>query len=65
MKDSKDAVMNFIFEPLNWILASGIDVKAQQAAAYALFKWPKVLVDENNLELLQVVYERTIGLFVG
>lgn len=62
-KDSKDAVMNFMFEPLNWILASGIDVKAQQAAAYALFKWTEVLVEENNLELLQVVYERTIGLF--
>jgi hypothetical protein len=52
--------MNFMFEPLNWILASGIDVKAQQAAAYAL-----VLVEENNLELLQVVYDRTIRLFVG
>jgi hypothetical protein len=42
-------------------LASGIDVKAQQAAAYALFKWAEVLVEESNLELLQVVYERTIG----
>jgi hypothetical protein len=53
--------MNFIFEPLNWILASGIDVKAQKAAGYALFKWTEFLVEEDNLELLQDVYERTIG----
>jgi hypothetical protein len=57
--------MNFIFEPLNWVLANVIDVKAQQAAAYALFKWTEVLIEENNLEFLQVVLERTIVLFVG
>ncbi len=54
-------MVNVIFGPLNWILAIGIDVKTQQAAAYGLFKWDEVLVEESNLELLQVVYERTIG----
>lgn len=62
-KESKEIVLNYMLEPLNCILASGIDVKAQQAAAYTVFKWTEVLIEENNIELLHIVYDRTIVLF--
>ncbi|CAG9312663.1 unnamed protein product [Blepharisma stoltei] len=63
-KNSQQIVFTFMFEPLNSILLSGIDVQAQQAAALVIFKWAELLVQEKDIEILYELLQRTIGLFL-
>ncbi|CAG9332144.1 unnamed protein product [Blepharisma stoltei] len=63
-KNSQQVVFTFMFEPLNSILSSGIDVQAQQAAALTIFKWSELLTQEKDKETLNVLLQRVMTLFL-
>ena len=63
-KVSQQIVFSFMFEPLNSILTSGIDVQAQHSACITIFKWAELLVQEKDRISLLTLYNRTLTLFL-
>lgn len=63
-KNNQQVVFTFMFEPLNSILSSGIDVQAQQAAALSIFKWAEMIVQDKDSDNLKVLIQMTLSLFL-
>jgi hypothetical protein len=63
-KDRVEEILGIFFDPLEIGLTSGVNVKSQQAASLAIFKWFQVLVQEENTAVLQSVSHRVVNLYV-
>ena len=63
-KSNQQIIFAFMFDPLNSILASGIDVQVQQAAALTIYTWAAMLVEEKDQGNLLALYGKVLGLFL-
>jgi hypothetical protein len=63
-KNALETVVALIYEPLETALTSGLDVKAQQAASLAMFKWFSALGQDEDVNTLNALYPKVLSLFV-
>jgi len=63
-KEDSQLVLEVMYEPLYGILLSGVDVKAQQGAALALFKWIAAINEANQVDFMRELVPKVLALFV-
>lgn len=63
-KDDLEEVMSFMFDPLFNIMTTGADVKSQQGAAVALFRWAESLASNEDSAVLSLLQPRVVALFL-
>jgi hypothetical protein len=63
-KSTQAVIFSFMFDPLQSILTTGIDVQVQQAAALTLFIWIEYLKEDNDQGNLVLVYSKLVPLFL-
>lgn len=63
-KEDIKLVLEVMYEPLYGILLSGVDVKAQQGASLALFKWIAAIHEANQTDFMRELAPKVLNLFV-
>lgn len=63
-KDGDGFVITYMFDPLKSMILKGPDIKAQQAASYALYTWVQHLAMQGNQSILDKIFTKIISMFL-
>lgn len=63
-KTTPEAAIAFLYDPLVTMLSTGADVQMQHAAAYSVYKWTFTLAKTHEVEVLNLLFPKVVGLFL-
>ena len=63
-KSNQQIIFTFMYDPLNSILTTGIDIQVQQAASLTIYIWTTYLVEDKDQGNLLFLYNKVFILFL-